>query len=66
MNSNVSVDSGPATCYGRRFAFELNVLGLNYFRTTNVSATAFLSSGGSGGFLSSDSQFNTNLSVPQE
>ena len=46
MNSNVSVDSGPATCYGRRFAFEPNVLGLNYFRTTNVTATGFLSSGG--------------------
>ena len=36
----------PATCYGLRFAFEPNALWLNYFRSTNVSATACLSSGG--------------------
>lgn len=64
VNSTVSVGSGPATCYGRRFAFESKVLWLNYFRSTNVSATACLSSGGilvSGLLI----QFNTTLSIPQ-
>ena len=54
--------AAPAICEGRRFAFEPNVFLLNYSGSTNVSATAFPSSGG---LLVSGLRVNTILSVPQ-
>ena len=54
--------AASAICEGRRFAFEPNVFWLNYSGSTNVSTTAFPSSGG---LLVSGLTVYTILSVPQ-